>query len=247
MTFTDGREQLRQRHFERSGELFGVLLIDVVTLADGDHGCVGDTRSAAQLSGRQLIFAQIIVNADVAGVFRIEPHAALGKVGVERAQMRRLYLAELDVTDRGVDARQQALIPGVGARPQIVFAVFHPYLGELGKADVFVEHLPLQTAFLKQRGLPLHFLLDLLSGHVRLRLPCHGFADLLAGHIVAAGHNEAVGIIPLFDGCQFFHLLLYLLFFPLTSCIFSLLTPRDAVICTLWLLRQMGSHHSQNH
>ena len=181
------------------------------------------------------------------GVFGVEPDAALGKIGIERTQMRRQYLAELDVTDRCVYPRQQALIPGIGARPQIVFAVFHPYLGELGKADVFVEHLSFQTAFLKQRGLPLHFLLDLLGGHVRLRLPRHGFADLLAGHVVAAGHNEAVGIIPLFYGCQFFHLLLYLLFFSLAVCIFPVVTPRDAVTCTLQLLRQMDSHHSQNH
>ena len=206
VTFTDGRKQLRQRHFERSGELLGVLPVDVVTLANGDHRRVRESRTTAQLSGRQLIFAQIIVNADVAGVFGVEPDAALGKIGIERAQMRRLYLAELDVTDRGVDPRQQALISGVGARPQVIFAVFHPYLGELGKADVFVEHLSFQTALLKQRGLPLHFLLDLLGSHVRLRLPCHGFADLLAGHVVAAGHNEAVGIIPLFDGCYLDHL-----------------------------------------
>ena len=149
----------------------------------------------------------LIVHADVADVFGVEPDAALGKIGIERTQMRRLYLAELDVTDRGVYPRQQAFITGVGAWPQIVFAVFHPYLGELGKADIFVEHLPLQTAFFKQRGLPLHFLLDLLGGHVRFRLPRHGFADLLAGHVVTAGHNEAVGIIPLFDGCYVLHLL----------------------------------------
>ena len=74
-------------------------------LANGDHRRVGYPRTPAQRGGRQLIFAQIIVNADVAGVFGVEPDAALSKIGIERAQMRRLNFAELDVTNRGVYPR----------------------------------------------------------------------------------------------------------------------------------------------
>lgn len=44
---------------------------------------------------------QVIVETDVTGVLGIEPHTAFGEVAVERSKVRRLYLAQLDMTDRG--------------------------------------------------------------------------------------------------------------------------------------------------
>ena len=77
------------------------------------------------------MLAEIIVHADFAGVFCVLPHAALGKIGIKRTQMRRLEPAQLDVSDSGVNAREHALIAGIGARAQIVFSVGKPERGKL--------------------------------------------------------------------------------------------------------------------
>lgn len=107
----------------------------------------------------------------------------------------------------GIGAALQLMQPCHGARAQVRLGVLcNPLLGEGFKFDVAITRSLGSALFVKENGLTVQLLLNLLGGHTRSGFPCHGALHLPPGQIIAARCPDQIAgaglAFTLFDCCH---------------------------------------------